>query len=264
MVLDAADRGPPVTVPAEAFLVTVAAVALVGAATRHRVAATRHVRAPDTPNGESTDTRTTGRRSFRARTGRIVAATAGLLVVVVLGGPTATVLAAVTVAMVRVARPVVRSRRRRQEIATAFPEAIDLLVHAVQAGLTPYRAVGHLARAAPEAVRPAFATVVRRTERGQSFSDALRALPDELGPPAATFADVIATTDRYGLPLAPALEQLSREAREARRRHADAAARRLPVRLAFPLVACTLPSFVLLAIAPALIAALSSLGGSPF
>jgi len=32
--------------------------------------------------------------------------------------------------------------------------------------------------------------------------------------------------------------------------------------LSFPLVVCTLPSFVLLAIAPAVIAALSSLGGT--
>jgi tight adherence protein C len=34
------------------------------------------------------------------------------------------------------------------------------------------------------------------------------------------------------------------------------------VKLSFPLVVCTLPSFVLLAIVPAMIAALSSLGGS--
>ena len=167
-------------------------------------------------------------------------------------------------AMVRVVRPLALARRRRREVAAAFPEAIDLLVHAVRAGHTPFDAVRHLADAAPPTVRPAFEAVVRRTERGQPFADSLRALPDELGAPAAVVADVIATTDRYGLPLAPTLDQLSREARDARRRHAETAARRLPVRLAFPLVACTLPSFVLLAIAPALIASLSSLGRSPW
>jgi tight adherence protein C len=56
------------------------------------------------------------------------------------------------------------------------------------------------------------------------------------------------------------LDQLTIEAREARRRLEQAEARRLPVRLSFPLVLCTLPSFVLLAIVPAVIAALSSLG----
>jgi len=48
-------------------------------------------------------------------------------------------------------------------------------------------------------------------------------------------------------------------ARQQRRRDSDAAARELPVRLAVPLVLCTLPSFVLLAIVPLLLGALSSL-----
>jgi hypothetical protein len=49
------------------------------------------------------------------------------------------------------------------------------------------------------------------------------------------------------------------EAREQRRRDGQAAARELPIRLAAPLVLCTLPSFALLAIAPLLLGALSSL-----
>ncbi len=67
---------------------------------------------------------------------------------------------------------------------------------------------------------------------------------------------------RDGLPLAPVLDRLTDEAVDARRRHGEAAARRLPVRLSFPLVVCTLPSFVLLAIAPAVLRAISSLQGS--
>ena len=49
------------------------------------------------------------------------------------------------------------------------------------------------------------------------------------------------------------------EARQHRRRGAEAAARELPVRLSFPLVLCTLPAFVLVAIVPLLVGALSSL-----
>ena len=72
---------------------------------------------------------------------------------------------------------------------------------------------------------------------------------------------MIATADRDGLPLAPALDRLAADARTTRRRLGEAAARRLPVRLIFPLVTCTLPSFVLLAIAPAVLGALSTLRG---
>ncbi len=103
---------------------------------------------------------------------------------------------------------------------------------------------------------------MRRTERGQPFADALGALPQHLGPQAGGLADVIATSDRHGLPLGPVLDQLTAEVRATRRRLDQADARKLPVRLSFPLVVCTLPSFVLLAIAPAVIAALSSLGGT--
>ncbi len=157
-------------------------------------------------------------------------------------------------------RHLLARRRERRSIDRTWPDAIELLVHALGAGLTPRQAIEHLVGRAPEPVRPAFAAVVHRIERGQPFADALRALPDVLGTRAAATADMIGTSDRYGLPLAPVLEQLARDARDTRRRLDQAAARKLPVRLSFPLVTCTLPSFVLLAIAPAVIAALSSLG----
>lgn len=155
-----------------------------------------------------------------------------------------------------------RRRRLRRHVERTWPDAIELLVHALEAGLTPRLAIAHLARTAPVPVRDGFAAVVHRTARGQPVADALHALTETVGPPAGPVVDVIATSERYGLPLAPVLDQLARDARDARRRLDQAAARKLPVRLSFPLVTCTLPSFVLLAIAPAVIAALSSLGGT--
>ncbi len=164
--------------------------------------------------------------------------------------------------LVRRLRPIRAARRQRVVIERALPDAMDVLVLSVRAGLTPFQAVGNLAASAPPALRVAFADVVRRTERGQPFADALGALPEHLGPHAGGLADLIATCDRHGLPLGPMLDQLTAEVRATRRRLDEAETRKLPVRLSFPLVVCTLPSFVLLAIAPAVIAALSSLGGT--
>ncbi|MBI4883363.1 MAG: type II secretion system F family protein, partial [Actinobacteria bacterium] len=96
-------------------------------------------------------------------------------------------------------------------------------------------------------------------QSGTRFADALAALPLHLGAAAAPLADSLIAADRYGLPLAPVLDRLAAEARQHRRRQADARARQLPVRLSLPLVLCTLPSFILLAVAPLLLAALSSL-----
>ena len=70
--------------------------------------------------------------------------------------------------------------------------------------------------------------------------------------------------ERHGTPIAQTLEQLALDVRERRRRQAEADARKLPIRMSFPLVVCTLPSFVLIAIVPAVLAAMASLGNTGF
>jgi tight adherence protein C len=106
------------------------------------------------------------------------------------------------------------------------------------------------------------AEVEHRLRRGQRLADALSAFTEELGHPATAFVDALATADRYGLPLGPVLDRLADDIRGERRRRAERHARTLPVRLSFPLVVCTLPSFVLLAIVPALLGAVSTLRGT--
>jgi Flp pilus assembly protein TadB len=153
-------------------------------------------------------------------------------------------------------------RARHRAIETAMPDAIELMVVCLHAGLTPTQAIGELARLAPPAVRPGFAAVEQRVHRGAGFADSLSELSRHCGRSAVALVPALATAVRDGLPLAPVLDRLSDEANAGRRRAGEAAARRLPVRLSFPLVACTLPSFVLLAIAPAVLGALSTVRGS--
>ena len=157
------------------------------------------------------------------------------------------------------AHPAPRRRRDRRSVDAVLPEAIELVVLAVRAGHLPAAAVRAALVHMPTEVVPAFAEVVERVDRGARFADALPALVERIGPQAATVADSLAAADRYGLPLAPVLERIADEARRQRRRAHEARARQLPVRLALPLALCTLPAFVLLAITPLLLAALSSL-----
>jgi tight adherence protein C len=203
---------------------------------------------------------TSARLRRRRSRGPIFAAVVGSGLGVIMVGPLVIGIAAGAALLVRRLRPRRADRRGRAEIERALPEAVDLLVSSVRAGLSPFQAVRELA-GSDDVVGTAFAEVVHRTERGQPFADALAALPDRLGYAAGPVADTIAASERHGLALGPALDQLTAEARATRRRLDQAEARKLPVRLSFPLVMCTLPSFVLLAIAPAVIAALSSLGG---
>lgn len=155
-----------------------------------------------------------------------------------------------------------RSRRRVERIVTrTYPDFVDLLILTVRAGLTPLQAFDALSGSASPPVSAALSAVVQRVARGDRFADALPELAVQLGANAQPLADALALCDRYGSPLAPILDRLADEARAQRRRNADAAARQLPIRLSFPLVGCTLPSFVLLTIVPLMAGTLSSLQG---
>ena len=158
-------------------------------------------------------------------------------------------------------------RRTRADVV-GWPDAIELVILAIRAGATPLAAIESVgSRLAPvrhvdPRVGMAFAEVAHLAHRGSGLADALHVVPDRLGPTASEFADSIATADRYGLPLGPVLDRLAAEARASRRRAAEIDARSLPVKLSFPLVVCTLPSFVLLAIVPAVLGAIASFRGS--
>lgn len=157
---------------------------------------------------------------------------------------------------------VIRPGRAVAARRAALPDAVELIVIAVRSGRSPTDAVRSAAATCDRSLRPAFDAFEHRLHRGASFADSLAEFADVVGPAAHPFADAIATADRYGLPLAPVLDRLVDEARAERRRRSAEAARRLPVALSFPLVVCSLPAFVFLAIVPAVLGALASLGDS--
>jgi tight adherence protein C len=149
--------------------------------------------------------------------------------------------------------------RDRDTVRAQHADVVDLFVLAVGAGLNLRLAVHAVARRAPDAWFGALESVASQVERGQTVGDALDSLPDALGPAARPLARALAGADHYGTPLLPGLERLAADARVERRHRAAEAARRVPVRLLFPLVLCVLPAFGLLTVAPLLAGALDAL-----
>lgn len=162
---------------------------------------------------------------------------------------------------VRTRRPLrhAGSARRERAVDTALPDVLDLLVVALQAGLPVGEAFRHVATTAPDAARPALDALIDRLDRGERVVDTLPSLVTHWGTRALALVAAVSSAEVAGLPLAPTLDRIADDARAHRRRVAEADARRLPVRLALPLVCCTLPSFVCIAIGPLVIGALSSL-----
>jgi tight adherence protein C len=151
------------------------------------------------------------------------------------------------------------SARRERAIDAALPDVLDLLVIGLQAGLPVGEAFRGLAATAPPATRPALEALIDDLHRGERVVDAVPVLVEHWGTRALALVAAVSSAEVAGLPLAPTLDRIADDARAHRRRVAEADARRLPVRLAVPLVCCTLPSFVCIAIGPLVIGALSSL-----
>jgi tight adherence protein C len=175
--------------------------------------------------------------------------------------PLAPVLSPVPLAAA-VALPVLatRAERRRQAAAVIdqLPDVVDLLALTTAAGLPVTAAVTAIAGRPGGPLGAAMSRAAGHVHHGGCLADALGHLA-RAGPPVRPLADALAHHDRYGSPLLPALERVGIEARSRRRRHAEEAARRLPVTLLFPLVLTTFPAFVALTVVPLLAGSLGSL-----
>ena len=149
-------------------------------------------------------------------------------------------------------------RRADLRLEAELPIAMDLLIVAVGAGAPPQRAVEIAAIWAPPTVRVPLRQVLNMTGLGGSFTDALDDMA-RAAPVLAPIADVLVASARLGAPAGVALARLGDDARAQLRRRAETRARKLPVKLLFPLVFLVLPAFGLLTVAPALISALHHL-----
>jgi tight adherence protein C len=133
------------------------------------------------------------------------------------------------------------------------------LALAVGAGLTVPLAIAAVGRRGDGPVAAALARAAAESRSGRRCADALDDLPRMLGEVVRPLVTVLVAADRYGAPLGPSLERLATEVREDRRRRAEEAARRVPIKLLFPLVCCVLPAFALLTVVPMLAGAFQAL-----
>jgi tight adherence protein C len=161
--------------------------------------------------------------------------------------------------------PVLAERRAAkaaaEAVAAAVPDLVDLVAVAVAAGCNVRLATFAVAtRAPPGPVRQALATAQTEVEAGARLADALERVPTRLRSDAVRpLIAALVDAERYGTALGPTLERLAADARRTRQRRAEEIARRLPVKLLFPLVTCILPAFGLLTVAPLIAGGLRAL-----
>ena len=157
----------------------------------------------------------------------------------------------------------VRAVRRKRESTLAstsqINDATDMLGVLLLSGLSTAQAFQQLYQYVDKPTRTVFFDSSQLLTHGSRFQDVVRQLHVTLGHSAFALCEALLASERDGLAVGPMLERLSTVSRQQRRQELDAAARQLPVRMAIPLVACVLPSFVLLGVIPLFIGSLSGL-----
>jgi Flp pilus assembly protein TadB len=148
---------------------------------------------------------------------------------------------------------IVRATQPPPDLATF----LDAVVVGLEAGLTFERALAALVERAPRFGRlPDARRLLADLALGRSLPDALRGF-GRGGDDARVAALVVAAT-RFGAPLAGLLVIQAEALRTAERRRAEAAARRLPVLMLFPLSLTILPALLLVFLGPPLLSLLSA------
>jgi tight adherence protein C len=158
---------------------------------------------------------------------------------------------------------VARRRAADRQLALrseAAPAVLDLLGAALLAGLNPHKAILRVAERAPEALHEDLGLAAAVLRLGATPAAALRAAADRSGlDELRAAAAALEAAERWGAPPADALAARAEALRTRARLHAEAEAGRAAVRLAFPLVLCFLPAFILLTVVPTVAGSLRAL-----
>lgn len=150
-----------------------------------------------------------------------------------------------------------RANARREQIEHEFPDALDLMVVCVEAGLgleAAFIRVGHETLESHPRIAEEFNRVSDELRAGRGRAEALRSLADRTDvDPIKSFVALLIQTDSLGTSIGQTLRSYSVEMREHRFLAAEEKAMRIPVLMTVPLVACILPVIITALLLPPII-----------
>jgi len=157
-----------------------------------------------------------------------------------------------------------RTDKRKEKILNALPDALDLLVVCVEAGMGLDSAIARVAKdsqdSSPELSDELhFMTLELRA--GKSRRDALKNLSlrtnlDEV----KSLVTLLIETEKFGTSMAEALRVYSDSYRIQRQQRAEEVAAKLPVKLLIPLGLCIFPALFVVILGPAFMSIYRALG----
>jgi tight adherence protein C len=190
--------------------------------------------------------------------GAVAGGIAGLLLGTMIGGPTSGFLLAVGFAGVGFIVPgfVVssRGRRRKEEIRSQLPDALDLLAVSVEAGLGFDGAVAKLTEHMEGALAEEFSLTLGEMRIGEGRHDALKKLAERAATPEiASFTRAIIQADQLGISLGRLLRVQAADSRLKRQAAAEEKAMKSPIKMLFPTVIFIFPAMFIVILGPAML-----------
>jgi tight adherence protein C len=150
-----------------------------------------------------------------------------------------------------------RTERRKENIQHALPDAMDLAVISVEAGLALDQAlmrVGQEIRVAHPDLSDELHLRNLEVNMGRSRADAFRNLADRTGvEDLKALVAVLIQTDRFGTSVGQALRTFSDSLRTKRRQRAEEQAAKLAIKMVIPMVVFIFPGVFIVILGPAFI-----------
>jgi tight adherence protein C len=152
-------------------------------------------------------------------------------------------------------------KRRQKRLRDAFPDALDMLVVCVEAGLGLTAAIQRVAeelRFSHPELGAEFAQVTAEMRAGVERETALKGLALRSGlEDIRGLVSLLIQTLKFGTSIGETLRVYAEEFRDKRMQRAEELAAKIGTKLIFPLVFCLFPSFFVVAIGPAVIRIIS-------
>ena len=150
-----------------------------------------------------------------------------------------------------------RGRHRVGQITRALPDALDLMVVCLEAGLglnATIQRVGEERSTIEDVIGEEFAQVALELRNGRPRADALRALGTRNGSDdLKALVGLVIQSDRLGASMAKTLRTHADLLRTKRRQRTEEAARKLPIKILFPLALFILPALFVVTTGPAIL-----------
>ena len=156
-------------------------------------------------------------------------------------------------------------RKRQENIVKALPDALDLLVICVEAGLGFDAAMGKVYEKWDNELALAFGRVLKEIQLGKLRRDALKDMSNRMDvPDVNAFTAAIIQAEQLGVSMAKILRIQADQMRVKRRQRAQEKAQQAPVKMMIPMVLLIFPSIWVVLLGPAVIQLMNTNSGGAF